>query len=64
MIGFILFFAVIFSLIGLFYSQSVYYGNYYDLISTVLIGGPRNIYFSDYIYRVLQKKREDPGQSR
>lgn len=45
-IGFILFFAAIFSLIGLFYGQSVYYGNYYDLISTVLIGAGLGISIS------------------
>lgn len=45
-IGFILFFAAIFSLIGLFYGQSVYYGDYYDLISTVLIGAGLGISIS------------------
>lgn len=45
-IGFIVFFALIFSLIGLFYGQSVYYGDYYDLLLTVLVGAGLGISIS------------------
>ncbi len=46
-IGFILFFAAIFALIGFFYGQSVYYyGDYYDLILTGIIGAGLGILVS------------------
>ncbi len=45
-VGFVLFFGVIFALIGLFYGQSAYYGDFYDILLTVLIGAGLGILIS------------------
>ena len=45
-IGFILLFAIIFALIGLFYGQSAYYGDYCDIIYTVCVGAGLGIAIS------------------
>ncbi len=55
-IGFILFFAVIFALIGFFYGQSVYYGDYYDLILTGIIGAGLGVLISLIVSMISYRK--------